>query len=66
MNEASARRVTEPLVYSVVEAARALSTTEAAVRNMIQSKKLAALKVGRRVLIPHESVLDYLRARIVR
>jgi excisionase family DNA binding protein len=56
----------EPLVYSVVEAARALSTTEGAIRMMIQKQKLSVVHVGRRVLIPRESILDLLRSRIVR
>lgn len=57
---------TEPLVYSVPEAAKAMSTTEAGVRMLIQNRRLSVLKVGRRVFIPQDSVLAYLRGRIVR
>jgi hypothetical protein len=41
----------EPIVYSVAEAARAMSATEAAVRNLIAGGRLKVERVGGRVYV---------------
>jgi excisionase family DNA binding protein len=56
----------EPIVYSVPEAARLLCTTESAARNHVQKRRLAVIKVGRRIYIEREEILAFLRQRIVR
>jgi len=53
---AVAERPAAPLVWSVAEAARNLSLSEASVRAAIRRKELPGFRVGRRVLVPVQAV----------
>lgn len=49
------------LAYTMAELARALGVSGKTIYNLIQSKKLRSIKLGRSVRIPRESVTALLR-----
>jgi excisionase family DNA binding protein len=50
------------LLYTKAEAAEMLSVSVRTIENLIGNKELAARRIGRRVLIPHQSLLQFIRA----
>ncbi len=51
------------LIYSVAEAADVLRLGMTATYELISTKQLVSIKVGRRRLITHEDLTDFIRAQ---
>ena len=54
--------MTEParLAYSIDEAADALSLSRSTVKELVYTGEIKKLKVGRRVVIPHWALVEFL------
>jgi excisionase family DNA binding protein len=50
----------EPLVYTVEEAAAVTTLGRSTIKQQIADGKLRVIRVGRRVLIPRQSLEDFL------
>lgn len=51
----------ESLVYNVADAMRATKLSRTTIYKLIKSGRLAATKIGRRVLIPKDAIKDLLK-----
>lgn len=49
-----------PLMLSVNEVAQILGVTDKTVRNLVKTKQLSGVKVGRLIRIPKDKIIDYL------
>lgn len=49
-----------PLMLSVNEVAQILGVTDKTVRNLVKTKQLSGVKVGRLIRIPKDKLIDYL------
>ena len=49
------------LAYAKSEAAKILSLSVRTIENLIANKELSVRRVGKRVLVPHQSLLNFLR-----
>jgi excisionase family DNA binding protein len=47
------------VVYSVIEAARVLRIGETTMKALIASKRVRSIRIGRRVLVPREALLEF-------
>jgi len=56
MLESNKSEVTDRLAYSIPEAARALSVSQNHIRNLLKSKTLDRVKIGRRVTVTAASL----------
>ena len=54
----------EPVLYTVHAAAQALGRTEASVRNLVAKRQIEVSRLGNRVYVSQESLLDFLRGKI--
>jgi excisionase family DNA binding protein len=64
LETAAARELAQPqfkLMYSKVEAAEMLSVSVRTLENLIASKQLIVRRVGKRVLIPYQSLVQFCR-----
>ena len=55
------RTVPEPVCVTIPEAARLLSCTVRAVRELLWARKIPYLRVGKRFVIPVEEIRAYVR-----
>lgn len=55
-----AEQVTAPLVHTVPEAAGELRLGVNATYQLIREHKLRAIKVGRRLIVPHSAIREFL------
>jgi excisionase family DNA binding protein len=53
----------EPLAYTIAELARAVRCSERTIRRAISSGQLTAVRIGRCVRVPRESLKDFLSAQ---
>lgn len=58
----SPERIPEPMAFSKPEVARALGVSLRTVDRLIALKRLPVRRLGRRVLIPRDSLYAFLRA----
>jgi len=58
----SPERIPEPIAFSKPEVARALGVSLRTVDRLIALKRLPVRRLGRRVLIPRDSLYAFLRA----
>ncbi|WP_302668997.1 helix-turn-helix domain-containing protein [Eubacterium sp. AF15-50] len=49
-----------PLMLSVNEVAQILGVTDKTIRNLVKTKQLSGVKVGRLIRIPKDKLIDYL------
>ena len=54
-----------PLVFSVAEAAELLGVSRSCAYGLVSCGELAAVRVGRRLLVPCDAVYDYLDGHVV-
>lgn len=52
--------MTEKMAYSIAEAAATLSLSRSQVKELVYQRRLKSLRVGRRVLVPHWAVVEFL------
>jgi excisionase family DNA binding protein len=55
----------EPLAYSVVEAAQKLSISRSALYQAIKDGKLPVAKFGTRTVVPRDELLNFMKAHLV-
>lgn len=55
----------QPLLYSIAEAASQMRVSRWTVRRLISSGDLKAVHIGRRVLLPRQTVMDYIERSAV-
>jgi excisionase family DNA binding protein len=60
-NPVAAQHQITRLLYSKKEAAEQLNVSLRTIDNLIACKELAVRRVGRRVLIPHASIIAFVR-----
>ena len=52
-----------PALLTVAEVAEALRTTKKATYAMVERGQLPVVRIGRRVLVPEEALIDWLRQK---
>jgi excisionase family DNA binding protein len=53
----------EAVVFSVFEAARVLRIGETKMKELIASRKVRSIRIGRRVLVPKAALLEFIDAK---
>ncbi|HYP45310.1 MAG TPA: helix-turn-helix domain-containing protein [Propionibacteriaceae bacterium] len=62
MKDESQSSVVVPLLYDVDEAARALRLSRTVMYELIRSKQLRTVKLGRRRLVPVSALVEYVNS----
>ncbi|GAA6747499.1 hypothetical protein QT17_01775 [Thermus sp. 2.9] len=52
----------DPIAYNVAQAARVLGIGETTLRALIRARQIRVARVGRRIIIPHSALVEFLEA----